>query len=75
MYQSRVKSYAALGYLTRVAIEGEGNIIFDEFGFEDILYNDISSAVKSVVISSPYLREKSVKAFLRHVELFRGGLT
>ncbi|MDR1093558.1 MAG: DEAD/DEAH box helicase family protein [Clostridiales bacterium] len=71
MYQSRVKGYAALGYLTKAATESEGNIIFDEYGFADAFYNDIAGAAKRIVVSSPYLREKSVKAFIRNIEILQ----
>ncbi|MDR3318619.1 MAG: DEAD/DEAH box helicase family protein, partial [Clostridiales bacterium] len=72
MYQSRLRGYAALGYLTRAASEGAGNIIFDEYGFDDAFHNDISDAMKSIVISSPYLREKSVRSFVRNTEFLHG---
>ena len=71
MYQSRVKGYAALGYLTRAAGESESSIFFNEYGFNDALYNDISGATKSVIVSSPYLREKSVKTFVRTIEFLQ----
>jgi superfamily II DNA or RNA helicase len=76
MYQSRLKGYAALGYLTRALSEGGVNIIFNESDFEETFYNDITGAVKNIIISSPYLNERSAKVFIRNTEFLQGvGIT
>jgi len=67
MYHSRLKGYAALGYLTRALGGEDGGAIYDETNFADAFYNDIAGATKSIMISSPYLHEKSVMAFIENL--------
>ena len=57
--------------MTRTLSEGGNDIIFNEYNFEDVFYNDVSGAVKSIAVSSPYLRERSVKTFIRNTELMQ----
>jgi len=64
MYHSRLKGYAALGYLTRALGGEDGGAIYDETNFAAAFYNDIAGTKKTITISSPYLHEKSVRMFL-----------
>ena len=67
MYQKRLKSYAAIGYQTKI-IENTLNspsIIYDGKSFLPVYYNDFNSASYEIVIVSPFMRKSRITQFLK----------
>lgn len=67
MYQKRLKSYAAIGYQTKI-IENTLNspsIIYDGKSFLPVYYNDFNSASCEIVIVSPFIRKSRITQFLK----------
>lgn len=70
MYQKRLKSYASIGYKTKIETDKNiaSDIIYDGKSFQDIFKNDIKTACKEIIIVSPFMRKNRIKNML---SLFR----
>jgi len=55
-YHQRIKGYSELGYLMSSSDSRETNIVFDYQNYAPKFYDDISSAVKEIVISAPFIK-------------------
>lgn len=67
MYQKRLKSYANIGYQTKM-IENAldtPSIIYDGKSFLPVYYNDLNSASHEIVIVSPFMRKSRITQFIK----------
>ena len=64
MYQRRLKGYAAIGYKAKGATESIEKIhaIFDNLNFAQVYSTDIIVAQREIVIVSPFLSHRRIKA-------------
>lgn len=63
-YHQRIKGYSELGYFMRSSDSGETNIVFDYQNYVSKYYDDISSAVKEIVISVPFFKTGYLRKIL-----------
>ena len=68
MYQKRVKGYAAIGYKIKIDAvwQIEPDIIYDGKSFYQTYCNDISCAVKEVLIVSPFMRKGRITQLIKN---------
>ena len=66
-YHQRIKGYSELGYLMSSSDSGETNIVFDYQSYAPKFYDDISSAVKEIVISAPIIKSGYLKKILESI--------
>ena len=72
-YYQRIRGYAELGYMMNSSENGETNIVFDYQSYAPKYYDDISSAVDTVLISAPVIKlgylKKIVEGLKENVKL------
>ena len=56
MYHKRIRGYAELGYSMNGSTQAETSFLFDSNSFYQKYFDDISSAVKEILISSPTVK-------------------
>ncbi len=67
MYQKRLKSYASIGYLTKMidATTDKRGLIYDGRSFLSVYNSDLKSASHEIVIVSPFMRKNRVSQFIK----------
>lgn len=68
MYHKRLSAYKKIGYeiCSNIKMEkNQTNAIFDNESYQQVYENDLRSAQKEIVISSPGVNEKKVKWTLK----------
>lgn len=67
MYHKRVKGYAAIGYKTKSMEQDiqKTSIIYDGRSFLPVFSSDVTAALKSVFIISPYMRKNRLTQMVR----------
>jgi superfamily II DNA or RNA helicase len=65
MYHKRLNGYAQIGYKALASNQPDKiNLIYDADSYEAMLKSDLAEAQKEILIVSPFLRKKQVKAML-----------
>ena len=67
MYQKRLKSYASIGYLTKMldTVTEKPGLIYDGRSFLPIYNDNLTSAAREIVIVSPFMRKSRVSQFVK----------
>ncbi|MCE5284688.1 MAG: DEAD/DEAH box helicase family protein [Pelosinus sp.] len=71
MYNKRLTGYAAIGYKAKgeSTKEDSVDIIFDKSNFLSVFINDIITAVREILIVSPFVTKRRSLAMLKHLEI------
>lgn len=64
MYHKRIRGYAELGYSMNGSTQVETSFLYDSSNFYQKYFDDISSAVKEILISSPTVKIGYLKRLL-----------
>ena len=64
MYHKRIRGYAELGYSMNGSTQVETSFLYDSSNFYQKYFDDISSAVKEILISSPAVKTRYLKRIL-----------
>ena len=64
MYHKRIRGYGELGYSMNGSTQAETSFLFDSNSFYQKYFDDISSAVKEILISSPTVKTGFLKRLL-----------
>lgn len=64
MYHKRIRGYAELGYSMNGSTQAETSFLYDSSNFYQKYFDDISSAVKEILISSPTVKIGYLKRLL-----------
>ena len=64
MYHKRIRGYAELGYVLNGSSQVETSLVYDSSNFFNKYSDDIHSAVKEVIISSPSVKPSYLKRIL-----------
>ena len=64
MYHKRIRGYGELGYSMNGSTQAETSFLFDSNSFYQKYFDDISSAVKEILISSPTVKIGYLKRLL-----------
>ena len=64
MYHKRIRSYAELGYSMNGSSHAETSFLYDSSNFYQKYSDDISSAVKEIIISAPSVKTSYLKRIL-----------
>ena len=78
MYQKRVKGYAAIGYKIKIDTiqQAEPDLIYDGKSFYKTFCNDIKSAIKEILIVSPFMRKGRITQLFNNLtEAILNGAT
>lgn len=67
MYQKRIKSYAAIGYKTKIQATAEfsPDLIYDGKSFYPVFCRDMESAKHEILIVSPFIRKARLTQILK----------
>ncbi|MGC9965028.1 MAG: DEAD/DEAH box helicase family protein [Syntrophobacteraceae bacterium] len=70
MYWKRIAGYAAIGYRAKAEsfADEPADIIFDNTNFLPVFHNDMMSAMREVVIVSPFVTRRRAFQMLPHLE-------
>ncbi|HEX9059651.1 MAG TPA: hypothetical protein VF941_05695 [Clostridia bacterium] len=71
MYNKRLTGYASIGYKAKGELDktDSTDIIFDKGNFLPVYSNDIMSAVREIIIVSPFVTKKRSLKMLETIEV------
>lgn len=70
MYRKRVAGYRSLGYEIQAEEDGKRNgLLFDKFNYQQVFYEDVLLAKKSIIIVCPKLSGSFTEKFIAQTQL------